>query len=133
MRTRLMLQILGALLVMLGCIMVIPMAVSLYYGEQAWRAFLLSIAITISIGLGAYAFGAKERGELSHREGFAIVTLGWVLCAAAGALPYIFDQTFPNFVDAYFEAMSGFTTTGSTVLKKIEGLSMGILFWRSMT
>ncbi len=133
MRVRLMLQILGALLVMLGCIMVIPMAVSLYYGEAGWRAFLWSIAITISIGLAAYAIGAKEQGELSHREGFAIVTLGWVFCAAAGALPYVFDQTFPNLVDAYFEAMSGFTTTGSTVLTKIEGLSRGILFWRSMT
>jgi trk system potassium uptake protein TrkH len=133
MRFRLISQILGALLVILGGIMTVPLAVSLYYGEDVWKAFLFSIVITVTAGLLAYLIGFRERGELSHREGFAIVTLGWIFAAAAGALPYVFAGTFAHFVDAYFEAMSGFTTTGSTVLVQIEGLPMGILFWRSLT
>lgn len=133
MRFRLVLQVSGALLVLLGLIMVVPLAVSLFYHEESWRAFLYAVLVTVGAGLMGILLGIREKGELRHREGFAIVTLGWLLAALAGALPYLFAGTFPGFVDAYFEAMSGFTTTGSTVLMQIEGLPKGILFWRSMT
>ncbi len=133
MRLRLISQILGALLVLLGLMMSLPLFVSLYYHEETWRAFLYSLMIAMGTGLLGIIFGFREKGEVGHREGFAIVTLGWVLAAVVGSLPYLFAGTFPSFVDAYFESMSGFTTTGSTVLTQIEGLSLGILFWRSMT
>ncbi len=133
MRFRLIIQILGALLVLLGLMMILPLLVSLYYHEESWRAFLYAIAIALIVGPAGMVFGWKERGEISHREGFAIVTLGWILAALIGTFPYLFAGTFPSFVDAYFEAMSGFTTTGSTVLTQIEGVPLGILFWRSMT
>lgn len=133
MRFLLILQILGALLVLLGLMMILPLLVSLHYQEETWRAFLTSIIITISAGGVGVLAGWKAQGEVSHREGFVIVTLGWVLAAVVGSLPYLFAGTFPSFVDAYFESMSGFTTTGSTVLTEIEGLPLGILLWRSMS
>ena len=68
-----------------------------------------------------------------RREGFAIVGFGWVLGSLFGALPYIFSGAIPGFVDAYFETVSGFTTTGATILLDIESLPRSILFWRSMT
>ncbi len=133
MRFRLILQVSGALLILLGLIMLAPLAVSLFYHEESWRAFLYAVIMTEAVGFAGVVLGIRQQGELGHREGFTIVTLGWLLAALAGALPYLFAGTFPTFVDAYFEAMSGFTTTGSTVLMQIEGLPKGILFWRSMT
>lgn len=133
MRYRLILQILGALLTLLGLFMAAPLCAALYYHEESWRALLYALLITLGAGLLAALLGRKEKGELSHREGFVIVTLGWVLAALAGSLPFMLSGVFPRFVDAYFEAMSGFSTTGSTVLVQIEGVPLGILLWRSMT
>jgi trk system potassium uptake protein TrkH len=89
------------------------------------------MAITAAAGLCLRL--VKPEGQFSRRDGFAIVGIGWILVCALGALPYVFSGVIPSYAGAYFETMSGFTTTGATVLGKIEGLSRGILFWRSLT
>ncbi len=110
-----------------------PMGISLAYGEEEAKAFLLSVLICGGIGLGGLALFRSGRKEIGNREGFAIVGLGWVLVCLLGALPFLFAGTFSSLVNACFESTSGFTTTGATVLQDIEVLPKGILFWRSLT
>lgn len=133
MRPRVVLNILGAIITILGFTMFFPLAFSFYYGEGDSWAILSSIIITISVGASLYfAFPAKGV-ELTHKEGFAIVALGWATACYFGSIPYLLSGTFDRLVDAYFETTSGFTTTGATVLTNIEGVPHGILFWRSLT
>lgn len=125
----------GAFLFILGLTMLIPLACALFYGEADGWSFLLSIGITSGTG-GVLYLTFRQRSQrivLSHREGFLIVSAGWILAAFFGGLPYWIHGTLPMLTDAYFETISGFTTTGSTVINKIEGLPHGILLWRSMT
>jgi trk system potassium uptake protein TrkH len=129
------LNTLGAFLFILGLTMLIPLACSLYYGENDTRSFVLSVIITSGTG-GSLVFACRSREKrivLSHREGFLIVSAGWILAAFFGGLPYMIHGALPALTDAYFETMSGFTTTGATVITKIEGLPHGILLWRSLT
>jgi trk system potassium uptake protein TrkH len=105
---------------------------SLYYRTDDIPALLWSAAATVVVGLLLYLVSPKE-GDVGHKEGILAVTLGWVLAAAFGALPFYLYGTFPTYTDAYFEAMSGFTTTGASALADIERQPAGILFWRSMT
>lgn len=135
MRTKPVLHILGAFLFIIGLLMAIPLACALHYGEGDGQAFLLSLLTTSGTGLLLYLLGKPRGGRalLGHREGFLIVTASWVLVSFFGGLPYLLHGTLPTLVDAYFETMSGFTTTGATVIGKIEGLPHGILLWRSMT
>ena len=106
---------------------------SLYLGEPDAPALLLSIGICLAAGGGMFAVGWGSPAPLLRREGMAVVGLGWLLAAFFGALPFHFAGVVPSFVDAYFESMSGFTTTGSTILTDIETLPRGVLFWRSFT
>ena len=99
---------------------------------------LSSLATSLACGLGVSAllFLAGRNGkatDLGPREAFVVVSLSWVLCSAIGALPFYFQGSVPTYADAYFEAMSGFTTTGASVLTDIQGNPRGILFWRSLT
>ncbi|HSB82484.1 MAG TPA: potassium transporter TrkG [Candidatus Methylomirabilis sp.] len=105
---------------------------SLYYRNDDLWALLGAFAVTVGAALALYAATPKA-GEVNHREGILIVTLAWVLAAGFGALPFYFYGTFTSYTDAYFEAMSGFTTTGASVLAGIEAQPAGILFWRSLT
>lgn len=105
---------------------------SLYYRTDDIPALLWSAAATLAGGLLLYLATPKE-GDLGHKEGILAVTLGWVVAAGFGALPFYLYGTFPTYTDAYFEAMSGFTTTGASVLADIEKQPAGILFWRDMT
>lgn len=125
----------GAFLFILGLTMLIPLACALFYGEADGWSFLMSIGITSGTGGVLYLTfrQGSQRILLSHREGFLIVSAGWILAAFFGALPYWIHGTLPSLTDAYFETISGFTTTGSTVINQIEGLPHGILLWRSMT
>lgn len=115
----------------LGVLMLIPLGVSLIYGESDAWAFAVSAAITTSCGFVGAKFTRSPEGRFGHREGFAITTFGWLAAAVFGALPFLFYGTFGTVVDAVFEAMSGLTTTGATVLGNIEAQPHGILFWRS--
>ncbi len=125
-------RILGALLLFLAAVLLLPLPFSFYYNDGAWPAFVFS-AIICLIG-GGLMFGlSKSRAELSVREGFAVVTFGWTFFAIFGALPYLLSGAIPSPLDAFFETMSGFTTTGSTILTEIESLPKSLLFWRSLT
>jgi trk system potassium uptake protein TrkH len=132
MNIRLTLRILGALLVFLAATLLFPVPFSLYYKDGATLSLLLSALITLTAGLLLFRYCNSDK-ELSVREGFAIVTFGWLGFTLFGALPFVFSGAIPSYLDACFETMSGFTTTGSTILTKIEGLPESILLWRATT
>ncbi len=127
--------ILGTLILFLGFAMLLPLFCSLYYGEGDAGVFICSIVITLSIGaLVHFLFRPDDKKiSLTHKEGFLIVATGWLLAAAFGSLPYMMHGVLPCFSDAFFESISGFTTTGATVITNIGDLPHGILFWRSLT
>ncbi|GAB6098614.1 TrkH family potassium uptake protein [Halanaerocella petrolearia] len=131
MRLKVVFSMLGTLLVFVGASMLLPILVSLYYQEVDGVAFIVAMGFTISCGQILRRLAINQQG-IRHREGFAIVTLGWFTISAIGALPLLLAGTFDNFVDAFFESVSGFTTTGATVIMSLESLSHTILFWRSL-
>ena len=129
------LSILGGFLILLGATMLLPLGCSILYGDSDTNAFLLSLTIACGSGAGLF-FGCRSqeaRPSLTHREGFFIVSLGWISAALYGSLPYLFQGVMPSFADALFETMSGFTTTGATVIRNIDPLPHGILLWRALT
>lgn len=129
MKHRIVLSTTGSVLILLGTSMVLPLICGILYGEELTRAFLLSIIITVGSGFSLKKlFPSTE--AIGPKEGFAIATFGWILAAGFGTLPFLFTGTFPTFIDAYFESMSGFTTTGASVLTNIEINPRAILFWR---
>jgi len=104
-----------------------------YYGESMWP-IIYSALITGAVGaLGWWATGKKDRSSVGKREGYLIVALTWVVISIFGALPFIFSGSIPSFTDAFFETISGFTTTGASILTDIEIVPKNILFWRAMT
>ena len=135
MKVKHILHILGAFLFFLGLTMLLPIGWSVYFGEGDLKIFILSLLITSAAGAFFYLLfrPGEDRISLSHKEGFIIVTTGWILAAAFGSLPYLLYGVFPTFGDAFFESMSGFTTTGATVITNIESIPHGILLWRSLT
>lgn len=126
-------KLIGVLIFFIGLSMSFSLFWSLYLGESDSEAILISIGICLFSGGVLYAVGWNSEAPVLRREGMAVVGLGWLLAAFFGALPFYFSGAIPHFVDAYFEAMSGFTTTGSTILTDIEVLPKGVLFWRSFT
>jgi trk system potassium uptake protein len=127
-------RLLGVLLVVLGISMLGSLPWAYVYDEwNAAVALLISVAITAGSGLGLFLWGRRSRLTIYRREALAVVGLGWVLIGVYGALPFMFGGTFTNFVDAYFETISGFTTTGATVLTDIEVVPRALLFWRMTT
>ncbi|MBR6708049.1 MAG: TrkH family potassium uptake protein [Clostridia bacterium] len=113
--------------------LLLPALVSLIYLERCIWSILLTIVICLAIGF-ALTLAARPRSTVIYaREGFAIVALGWILTSLLGALPFVFSGEIPSFVDALFETVSGFTTTGASILTDVEAMSHGLLFWRSFT
>ena len=126
------LRILGALLLFLAIALLFPLPFSWIYADGASGAFILSSVI--SAGCGGLLFSRfRSEKDLSVREGFAIVTFGWTFFALFGALPFVFSGAIPSYLNAFFETMSGFTTTGSTILTDIEAIPPSLLLWRSLT
>ena len=114
--------------------MALCLPISFYYGEQDWTAILTSSLITIGIGaLLKYLTRNKKSKELKKKDGYLIVTAGWIFMSIFGALPYIISGSIPDFSNAFFETISGYTTTGASILTDIEAVPNGILFWRSLT
>ena len=135
MKYGLIIHVLTILLVIIAAFMLIPAGIALYFGETAsLKAFLLPIAVLLPIALVCFLL-TRPKGEriMTPREGFMLVSLSWVASSALGALPFYFSGAIPSYTDAYFETMSGFTTTGASILTAIEGLPYSILFWRSLT
>ena len=126
-------ELLGLLLATIGLTMLPSLGWSVYYADGAQGAILGAMGATLAIGACLYGFGRLRRQELYRREATAVVGLGWLLAAFAGALPFYFYGAFPTFADCYFESMSGFTTTGASVLRDFSSLPQGLFFWRSFT
>lgn len=124
----------GIIVVLLSCLMLPSLLVSLLYGEaDAAKAFILTIAPMLVAGIIITLSVKADFNHLKIRDGFAIVALCWTLGSALGAVPFVISGYVPNFIDAFFETVSGFTTTGSSILTDVEALPKGLLFWRSFT
>ncbi len=132
MNTRATFKTLGALLLFLGVMLLTPIPFSLYYRDSAVMAFVISSVISLIAGASLF-WGIRAPIRLSYREGFGIVTLGWLAFAVFGALPFLFSGTLGNPIDAYFESMSGFSTTGATVIANLDVVPESVLFWRATT
>lgn len=123
---------LGVVVCIEALCMLPSLLVSLIYGQNDWKAFLFSIMITAACGLVMYLTRTRS-SNFYTRDGFAVVALSWILISAFGSLPFMFSGAISSPINAFFETVSGFTTTGSTILKDIEALPKGLLFWRSFT
>lgn len=123
----------GQLIKLEAGLLTLPMFVSLYYNEDCFWVYPASIAIALFLGYGLSIVFKPSSRTIYAREGFATVALSWVLLSAVGALPFFLSREIPSYVDAFFETVSGFTTTGSSVLTNVEALSKSVLFWRSFT
>ena len=126
------LRILGALLLFLAGTLLVPVPFSLYFRDGAATAFFAAALCAAAAG-GILFRTCRSSRDLSVREGFAVVTFGWLLYALFGALPFLFSGAIPGIIDACFETMSGFTTTGATILPAVEALPQSILLWRALT
>ena len=133
MNYKLVFRLLGRLMVMEAGLMIPSLAVALLYGGGDAPAFLLAIGITSFAGALLSFLLKPEREDLTARDGMAVAGLSWVILSFFGGLPFVLSGAIPHMMDAYFEAVSGFTTTGSTILTEIEHLPRGVLFWRSFT
>jgi len=123
----------GLLVVALGATMVFPLLIDVVEGNGHWRAFLMAGMFTMTTGgLTALATANGVTNRLSVQQIFLLTTLAWAVLPVFGAIPFMTGVTDSSFVDAYFEAMSGLTTTGSTVLSGLDTMPKGLLFWRGM-
>ena len=132
--SKVILRIVGTLVFISGLLMALCIPVSLFYEGSDLQAFILSSCITM--GFGAFlriAFRKSNNDEIKKREGFLIVALGWISMAIFGSLPYILSGNITDYSNAFFETISGLTTTGATILEDIEALPHALLFWRSLT
>ena len=125
-------KVLGNLLMVEAGLMIPSLLVALKYNQYDKKAFLISILITGITGF-IMSKSFKYKKDIKAREGLSIVAFGWILASFFGSLPFIISGSIPSWVDAFFETVSGFTTTGATVVDNVEALPMGILFWRSFT
>lgn len=125
-------RILGWLLLIEASFMLIPLATSLIYGEDDALAFVESIAITAIVGVAVVAFCRPRLANMGKREGFLLTALVWIVFSAFGMLPLMFGPTPLSVSEGFFEAMSGFTTTGATVISNVSTLTHGTLMWRSL-
>tara|TARA_X000001036_G_scaffold292940_1_gene272236 strand:- start:31619 stop:33088 length:1470 start_codon:yes stop_codon:yes gene_type:complete len=140
MKLKPLLNVLGALLSLIGVTMLVPIFISFYLNEYDLFGFIYSSLICFGVGIPLWLL-TRNNKSLSNKIGFAVVTFSWVIAALAGALPFYLSGAIPNFTDAFFESMSGVTTTGSSIIGNIEtlphlvsgieSLPYGILFWRS--
>lgn len=131
MNYRMILKILGFALLTEAVLMLASLGVGLYYGDSV-RGFLITVALLAATG-GGLAFIKPRSRDMYAREGFVTVSMSWVLLSAFGALPFIIEGAIPNYIDALFETVSGFTTTGASILTDVEAMPKSLLFWRSFT
>jgi len=125
-------HILGYLILLIGIMQLLPLGISLFYKDSSSTGLIISIVLSVLSGLLIIRFTKKE-SELSIRDGFLVVGLAWFFMALYGALPYFFSGSITSFTDSFFESMSGFTTTGASILTDIEAMPKGLLFWRAFT
>ncbi|MDF1575758.1 MAG: potassium transporter TrkG [Bacteroidales bacterium] len=125
-------RILGVILITEGFFMWLAIPISLYFGEKDFLQFLLSGAITVIFGLSGFLPVRRAELVVNRRDGYVIVTGAWILFSLFGTLPFLLTGSIPGLSNAFFETISGFTTTGASILNNIEELSHAVLFWRSL-
>ena len=127
-------KILGKIMILEGILMLAPLVVSLIYQEDIWHilAFILPIVALVGIGF-LLQIPKPTRESIYQKEGFALVALVWIIMAVFGAIPFVINGDIPNYIDAFFEITSGFTTTGASIITDITTLSHSSLFWRSFS
>ena len=133
MNKKIVLSILGKILWAEAILLVLPLIVSIIYGNSCTIAFLITIAVAIVTALPLIIFCKTENKRIYSKEGFVIVSLAWIIMSVIGTLPFVISGEIPSFIDAFFETVSGFTTTGASILTDVESMSEGLLFWRSFT
>ena len=131
MNYRLLYRLLGMILLIEAGLLFLPLAVALYYGESI-GPYIITIALLLLFSSIAILIPQKDK-KLYAKEGFVCVGASWILMALFGALPFFISGAIPNYIDAFFECVSGLTTTGASILREVETLPRGILFWRSFT
>ena len=124
--------VLGTLSIITGCTMVLPILIALFCVEGDLLSLFLSDILTIGVGLPFWWFFRGHK-TVGIRDGFFVAFFGWILVSAFSALPFVIHGSIPSFTDAFFEMMSGYTTTGATILTDVERVPHGLLFWRSET
>ena len=130
MNYRMIRYILGWIFIFSALFMLVPMITALCYTEKAGLAFLLAAGISTGIG-GLCVLKKPAKTELHARDGFVIVSLSWIALSLSGCMPFVFSGAIPHFVDALFETVSGYTTTGASILTEVESLPKCVLMWRS--
>lgn len=124
---------LGLLLSFNGGFMLLASLMSFFYKDGLTFQIAVAGQIALTLGVLVMLITKSSSKEIGKREGYIVVTFGWLIMALSGTMPYLFTESIPNFSNAFFETISGYTTTGSTILNDIERLPKGILFWRSLT
>lgn len=133
MNKKMVLSILGKIIWVEAALLLLPLAVSIIYGNSCVYAFLITIAVAVIMAFPLTFFCKTDNKVIYSKEGFVIVSLAWIIMSLIGALPFVISGEIPSYVDAFFETVSGFTTTGASILPDVEIMSEGILFWRSFT
>ena len=122
------LKILGTVVILGGVFMTLPMIVALIYKEESGLCFIPSAALSIGVGLLSRLI-KTDNNHISAKEGFVIVSLSWIILSLIGAVPFTLSGEIPNYLDAVFETVSGYTTTGASILNDVEALSHCMVFW----
>lgn len=133
MNRRIIVNTVGKMIVLEAVALLIPAVVSLIYSETSLWSFFITILIALAVGSLFILISKNPPKAIYAREGFLIVALSWIFASLIGSLPFIISGEIPSFFDAFFETVSGFTTTGASAVKNVEALSHGMLFWRSFT
>ena len=133
MNFRMIKQTLGYLLLFEAAFLLVPIITALVYSEVEFYYFLGTAVFSAICGALLIRFGKPKNRLLFARDGFVIVSASWVLISFVGSLPFFFSGAIPNFIDALFETVSGFSTTGASILNDVESLPRSILMWRSFT
>ena len=126
-------KVIGSLLFIEAALMLSCLAMAIYYAEDDVLAFLVSIIATLFFGLTFRFLGRNSDNTMGRRDACLVVSLSWAIFSAIGTMPFMIGGYLHSFTDAYFETMSGFTTTGATIIDDVEILPHGIIFWRSLT
>ena len=124
--------VLGLVLLIEGALLLLPLAVALLYRGASWIYFIATIGVCLALG-GCMTLRKPQRRALFPKDGFVIAALSWIVISLVGALPFCLSGQIPRYIDALFEMISGFTTTGSSILTQVEALDHGMLFWRSFS
>ncbi len=133
MNRRVVFNVIGKMILSEAALLLLPTAVSFYYREYGAFAFLFAVLVALIVGGALHIFSKPKNSVIYAKEGFVIVAFSWIFMSAIGALPFYLSKEIPTYINAFFETVSGFTTTGASILTDVEAMSRGMLFWRSFT